>query len=939
MTFAVWRKCDFQVHSCRDPNWSGARPPGFGELLPDGTAATTEYVDLVRNAWADTFINACLTKGLGAVALTDHNEVVMASYVRNRIRQRIADGDDIDLWFFPGMELTAQSGVQALILFDADLTDDWIKQAQAKLGIPHPDVDPAKAQAPKVTQTTCDYHQIGGLLDEFEKLRGRYIVLPNVSEGGKHTVLYKGGHAYFRQMPYVGGYLDAGQTIDTLGHTNRERLSGKATDWSLRQIYPLPTSDSRVHDFAALGTNNTWIKLAAPTAEAIRQAFLAPKSRIRLAPPQPPSLFVKELHLSGTLTLEDFGMSLSAELNSVIGGRGSGKSTLLEYIGFAMGRSVHDMRREDYSSGDRLEDLIKDTVIARSATIRAAIVQDGAQFEIERGPGNAYAPVVRYPNGETQVVTVGALRDLFPAIIYGQGELAELGKKASEHTELTDLLQFVSPEHKQENDRLMAAIEAAQSGVRHAIEQQIDHWTLQADLKKRITERDALRERVAALEKSLPALSPDDQATVARFEKTAAFEEKRKAASDHADQAASDVDAITRDLLTKRDLASDLGAETAAFRDAYAAFYSELEDGLKALSKKLATKHSALELAAGEWAKVAQASRKGRDQALAKLSEHKATTTQITKLRDELTQANQGIVDLEAKVAKLANVAAAVTKALDTLKAAVADHETRTTEWAQALEALSNERIRATVQSGAEVSEIREAIEAVATKTGSQTATREEGLRKAITSNGIWSTLDKLRADCLAVIHWRLIGTAIGEEQPKLPDLLGVLGSTAKIKGALLTELNKQRVAQLAAAVPRPFITLRYCDDGAEIAFEKASEGQRAAALLFMLLEQSGGPLIIDQPEGDLDNSIIADLTDKLHIAKDKRQIVFASHNANIVVNGSSELVVSLTVNSHGKRAVGVAGAIDQDDVRQVITRTMEGGEKAFKDRLDKYGF
>ena len=89
----------------------------------------------------------------------------------------------------------------------------------------------------------------------------------------------------------------------------------------------------------------------------------------------------------------------------------------------------------------------------------------------------------------------------------------------------------------------------------------------------------------------------------------------------------------------------------------------------------------------------------------------------------------------------------------------------------------------------------------------------------------------------------------------------------------------------IATAVAQPEITLSYFDRGREISFEKASEGQRAAAPLFMLLEQPGGPLIIDQPEGDLDNRIIAELTDKLHQAKQNRQLVFASHNANIVVN------------------------------------------------------
>lgn len=939
MTSARWRKCDFQVHSCRDPNWTGPRPPGLGDTLPDGSAASAVEVHAARNAWADGFIDSCVKKGLGAVALTDHNEVVMATYVRARLEARKAAGEEIDLWFFPGMELTAQTGVQALILFDHDLDEEWIKPAQAKLGIPHPDVDPLKTKAPKVTQTTCGYHEIGGLLDEFEKLRGRYIVLPNVSDASKHSVLYDGGHAHFRQMPYVGGYLDVGQTIHTLTQKNQVRLSGTAKDWSARSIYPIPTSDSRTHDFSKLGSNNTWIKLAAPTAEAVRQAFLAPQSRICLQAPQPPSLYVKELHIESALTLDDSVIELSAELNSIIGGRGSGKSTLLEYVGFGLGRSVYDMPRDGYSSGDRLDDLIKDTVVAKGASVRLVLIQDGARFEIVRGPGNSYGPVVHYPNGESQPVTVGALRDLFPAVIYGQGELAELGKKASEHTELTDLLQFVSPTHKQENDRLVQAIQNAQAGVRRGVEQQIEHWTTQAELRKRITERDALKERVAALEKSLPALSPDDQAVVALFEKTAAFEEKRKVASEQVEQAVAEVDAMSRDLLTKKDLTNEAGPEAAAYKIAYDTFFSDLEDGLKALKKKLAANQASVAASSGEWIKVAQKARKDRDAALAKLSEHKATTSQITKLRDEVTEANGVISALEAKVAKLANVATELTTATQALKTSVATHEARTLEWASAIENLSNQRIRATVQSGAEVSEIREAVDAVATKTGSQTATREDGLRKAITSDGVWNTLDKLRADCLAVIHWRLLGTTIGEEQPKLGDLLAVLGATTKIKAAVLTELNAQRVAQLAGAVPRPYITLKYCDEGAEIAFEKASEGQRAAALLFMLLEQPGGPLIIDQPEGDLDNSIIADLTEKLHLAKEKRQIFFASHNANIVVNGSSELVVSLGVNTQGKRTVGIAGAIDRPEVRSIITRTMEGGEKAFKDRLDKYGF
>jgi chromosome segregation protein len=106
-----------------------------------------------------------------------------------------------------------------------------------------------------------------------------------------------------------------------------------------------------------------------------------------------------------------------------------------------------------------------------------------------------------------------------------------------------------------------------------------------------------------------------------------------------------------------------------------------------------------------------------------------------------------------------------------------------------------------------------------------------------------------------------------------------------------------------------------------------------------MLLGQEGGPLLVDQPEGDLDNKIIADLMEKLHTAKQKRQLLFVSHNANIVVNGSSELVNQVDLDSKGQRQIVVSGAIDDETVRNVITSTMEGGEKAFKDRQLKYGY
>lgn len=126
------------------------------------------------------------------------------------------------------------------------------------------------------------------------------------------------------------------------------------------------------------------------------------------------------------------------------------------------------------------------------------------------------------------------------------------------------------------------------------------------------------------------------------------------------------------------------------------------------------------------------------------------------------------------------------------------------------------------------------------------------------------------------------------------------------------------------------------------IPFADASAGQRATALLWALLSQQGPPLIIDQPEDDLDNQVISRVVEHIWKAKPKRQLIFSSHNANLVVNGDAELVVCCDYRIAGDQSTGfvkVQGAIDIPEVREEITKVMEGGKEAFKLRMDKYGF
>lgn len=939
MSFASWRKCDFQVHTPRDANWQGARTVGLGEDC-EGKTATAGDVDADRARWADFFVEKCAQKGLEAVALTDHHEMVMVPYVQEAIARRKKVDGSFDLWLFPGMELTCHGGVQALILFDADLSESWRNQVQQRLGIVTANLEEKAARSPaRVEQLHFNYADLAGAIDSIhDDIKGRYIILPNVSQGNSHTVLRDGHHLDFKRMPYVGGYVDNGQNITTLGSKNLKRLSGTNAKWGDRYIYPLPTSDCRNVTYSDLGANSCWIKLATPTAEAIRQAFLGFRSRIAIEQPSTASLAVARIALRGTTILSDLSLDMSPELNSLIGGRGSGKSSLLEYIAFGLGRSCYDMDKQDYSGGDRMGSLVKETLISAGGSVELTLRQDRATFVITRSSASGYQPSVRYPDGSVQPLSARELRTLFPAVVYSQGELSELGKQAGKKSQLSDLLQFVSQDYKKEDDQLANAIALAREAVRSAAQQLASAWRAQSQLHKLETGKQALEQRIIALNKTLPTLSPEDQQVVDRFERLNAFEGARAQASSRAEVIVKQLS----DLWVSSKMAVDVRAdlpEAVPFVAAFEAFDKAFWEGLTDFGRTLAEKRNALEAAASEWASLLAGVRKARDSVMAKLSEHKTVTTQVEGLLSELNAATLQIAELKSNMRSADDAATAMTAAGVQLREAVRARGERTEAWAQEIETLSNGRIRATVNVEGDISEIREAIDIVAAKTNSQEAPRQRQVEDAIAETSAWAFINGIRAECQALLFHKLVGASQNGEPPQCALLYATLGGSERTRAACFDLIDTTRLEAVATAAPRPDITLTYCDHERTISFDKASEGQRAAALLFMLLQQPGGPLIIDQPENDLDNSVISDLMDVLHDAKQRRQIIFASHNANVVVNGSSELVAHLEVGPDGMRAPDNMGAIDLPDVCRTITATMEGGEKAFRDRKVKYGY
>lgn len=118
------------------------------------------------------------------------------------------------------------------------------------------------------------------------------------------------------------------------------------------------------------------------------------------------------------------------------------------------------------------------------------------------------------------------------------------------------------------------------------------------------------------------------------------------------------------------------------------------------------------------------------------------------------------------------------------------------------------------------------------------------------------------------------------------------------------------------------------------------SLGQQQSVLLgILLLSESNRPLLIDQPEDNLDSEFIyKSIVTTLRKIKERRQVIIVTHNPNIAVLGDAELIIPLKSTSK-KSMIMDAGSIDNSKTVRWCCEILEGGESAFKQRRTIYGF
>ena len=141
---------------------------------------------------------------------------------------------------------------------------------------------------------------------------------------------------------------------------------------------------------------------------------------------------------------------------------------------------------------------------------------------------------------------------------------------------------------------------------------------------------------------------------------------------------------------------------------------------------------------------------------------------------------------------------------------------------------------------------------------------------------------------------------------------------------------------ELEADPPAARLDITMYDSGQPKPVEALSKGQKATALLPLILRPLPYPLLFDQPEDDLDNSLISQsLVKVIQDLKLKRQLIFVTHNANIPVLGEADRVVVMSMNSPVIANPPKCGSVDER--KREILVLLEGGAAAFRERESRY--
>ena len=164
--------------------------------------------------------------------------------------------------------------------------------------------------------------------------------------------------------------------------------------------------------------------------------------------------------------------------------------------------------------------------------------------------------------------------------------------------------------------------------------------------------------------------------------------------------------------------------------------------------------------------------------------------------------------------------------------------------------------------------------------------------------------------------------------------MITALGQMTRLVSHLL---DASKLYDLEAVLPEDGLEITMVVRGEARPLGQLSKGQMATALLPLILRDAEYPLVIDQPEDDLDNAFVSEkLIARIQELSKHRQLIFVTHNANIPVLGNASRVIVMEM--AGPRQALPSRSGDVEQMKGDIIRILEGGKEAFRSRQARYG-
>ena len=813
----------------------------------------------------EAIVDSAVKQGLYVIAITDHNSDKNVQAAIERAAQNYA----AQILVLPGIEVTTAHG-HLLVYFSPERTQDLSKfisrlDLNGEMGM-----DNTRTLAKSMSDTIAEADKLGGICiaAHIDREKTGFDMFASGFQNWKKDILCSPG-LYGLECDAIDALVWYSDHDDS-GSAGAERakiFSGRQAIAALAARHHLAHvqgSDSHsMKRFEQQDPNKPWtrIKLNELSFDAFRVALIDPTARVRACGAVPKSIpRVRGMAITGGFLHEEI-VHFSDNLNCFIGGRGTGKSTAIRAIAYAFG----------------LNDEFGDYENCPDSVIVYCEDEHGVLYRYSRTRGGEIVVKAKEDGSINDVP-----HDSFRIEYFGQGELA---KVAEDPLRNPQLFQDFLDRHTNLSD-LAASEESLVAKLRENAGRLLP-------IENSFGFLDGKKKTLSEIETKLKVAEEGNLKEIVGKQSKLASE---KAVRDSIEETATtytngwNFSSIQRDfdaLLATVGTCTDDPASKKAMDEIRAAF-SATNQIIKSLEAKLNT---AVGTCAGT----------------------------LRRLAGELKASHQRMTaEIAAKIAELrARGQATDLAGLNSLL----QQKTQLATEIAGIEQKAQER----KQCRDERTKLRHDLSAVRTQMTVRRKAQLKGinvnLKTTIRDYTVFSIHDDggITAEFEEFMQQKMHGTYLQDNvieyvcrhvtPAELADLVlsmnaGKLASTAKISTEhaqkIVSTLCYWRIIfdlQALAKPPKPIITVKTkSTPPKDIPVFQLSDGQRHTILLTIaMLADTNVPLVIDQPEDDLDNAFIfSSIVTTLRAIKEKRQVILVTHNANIAVLGDSELLMPM---------------------------------------------